>query len=145
MAYKDEYEVARLHMKGNLRGRFAEQYPDGVRLYYHLQPTFLRALGRKEKLQLGEWFGVFFRLLAAGRWLRGTPLDPFGYAEVRRVERAMIDEYRALIDRCLANLGPQNYERAVQLANLPDLIRGYESIKLRNIERFREQAKALAT
>ena len=57
----------------------------------------------------------------------------------------MIDEYRALIDRCLANLGPQSLERAVQLANLPDLIRGYESIKLRNVERFREQAKALAT
>ena len=57
----------------------------------------------------------------------------------------MIDEYRGLIDRSLANLGPQNHERAVQLATLPDLIRGYESIKLRNIERFREQAKAIAT
>jgi indolepyruvate ferredoxin oxidoreductase len=144
MAYKDEYEVARLHLKGNLRGKLAEQYPDGVRLYYHVHPTFLRALGRKDKLQLGEWFGVFFRLLAAGRWLRGTPLDPFGYAEVRRVERAMIDEYRGLIDRSLANLGPQNHDRAVQLASLPDLIRGYETIKLRNVQRFREQAKALA-
>jgi len=144
MAYKDEYEVARLHVKKHLHGQLAEEYPDGVRLYYHLQPTFLRALGGKAKLRLGEWFGVFFRLLAVARRLRGTPLDPFGYAEVRRVERAMIAEYRTLIDRSLANLGPQNHERAVRLASLPDLIRGYETVKLKSIQRFRDEARALA-
>jgi indolepyruvate ferredoxin oxidoreductase len=144
MAYKDEYEVARLHVNANLHEKLAEQYPDGVKLRYHVQPTFLRALGLKNKLSLGAWFNPVFRLLAAGRRLRGTPLDLFGYSEVRRVERALIDEYRSLVDRSLANLRRDNYEHAVQLANLPDLIRGYEAVKLRNVERFRDQAKALA-
>ncbi|HEX7045227.1 MAG TPA: indolepyruvate ferredoxin oxidoreductase family protein [Burkholderiales bacterium] len=144
MAYKDEYEVARLHLKADIKRRLEEQYPDGVKIYYHLHPTFLRKLGRKQKLRLGEWFNVGFRLLAAARRLRGTPLDVFGYAEMRRLERALIDEYRQLIDRSLADLAPENYERAVRLASLPDLIRGYEDVKRRNVQRFRDEVRALA-
>jgi indolepyruvate ferredoxin oxidoreductase len=75
--------------------------------------------------------------------LRGTALDPFGRAEVRRVERALIGEYRALIEKALADLGPETCDRAVKLANLPDLIRGYESIKLKNVERFRAEVQSL--
>jgi len=144
MAYKDEYEVARLHLKANLQAKLSEEYPDGVKLYYHVQPSFLRALGLKNKLPIGQWFNAFFRLLAAARRLRGTPVDPFGYAVMHRLERALIDEYRALIDRCLSSLGPQSHERAVRLASLPDLIRGYEAVKLKNVQRFRDEAKALA-
>jgi len=77
------------------------------------------------------------------RGLRGGALDVFGRAEVRRTERALIGEYRALVERALAALSPETYDRAVKLSALPDVIRGYEDIKLRNVEKFREQVKAL--
>jgi indolepyruvate ferredoxin oxidoreductase len=143
MAYKDEYEVARLHLKSDLAARLASEYREGVKIRYHLHPPILRALGWRKKLTLGTWFDAVFRLLLAMRGLRGTPFDPFGYAEVRRVERQLIAEYRALVDKALANLSEAAYERAVKLANLPDLIRGYEAIKLRNVTRFRDEARAL--
>jgi indolepyruvate ferredoxin oxidoreductase len=75
--------------------------------------------------------------------LRGTVLDPFGRAEVRRVERDLIAEYRALLEKAMAGLTPESYERAVRLANLPDLIRGYEEVKLENVRRFRDEVRAL--
>ena len=92
---------------------------------------------------LGKWFDGVFRLLVRLRGLRGTALDPFGYAEVRRVERQLVGEYRSLIEKALADLSNGTYERAVKLASLPDLIRGYEEIKLRNVERFRDEVRAL--
>ncbi len=143
MAYKDEYEVARLHLRGDLATRLAAEYPDGVDIAYHLHPPVLRALGWRKKLALGRWFDVVFRLLVRLRRLRGTPFDPFGRTEVRRVERALVDEYRALVEKALAGLAPETYERAVRLAALPDLIRGYEQVKLRNVQRFRDEVRAL--
>jgi indolepyruvate ferredoxin oxidoreductase len=79
----------------------------------------------------------------AMRGLRGTALDPFGRAHVRRVERELIGEYRTLLDKALIDLSESGYERAVKLANLPDLIRGYEDIKLRNVKRYRDEVRAL--
>jgi len=143
MAYKDEYEVARLHLGNDLAARLAEEYPDGVKVRYHLHPPIFRALGLKKKIEFGKSFDSVFRWLVAMRRLRGTALDPFGRARVRRVERELIGEYRALVEKALAGLGPENYERAVKLAGLPDLIRGYEDIKLRNVERFRQEVRAL--
>jgi len=143
MAYKDEYEVARLHLTPEVATSLAAQFPNGVKIQYHLQPPILRALGLKKKIKLGTWFDGAFRLLAALRGLRGTALDPFGRAKVRQVERALIGEYRSLIEKALADLSNGTYERAVKLANLPDLIRGYEDIKLRNVERFRAEVRAL--
>jgi len=143
MAYKDEYEVARLHVKPEVADALAAEFPGGARLYYHLHPPLLRALGMKRKLRLGRWFAGAFRLLAGLRGLRGTALDPFGWPEVRRVERALIGEYTALVEKALADLSPATYERAVKLAGLPDLIRGYEDIKLRNVARFRDEVRAL--
>jgi len=75
--------------------------------------------------------------------LRGTWLDPFGFAAMRRVERQLPGEYRALVEKALVGLSPESYERAVKLASLPDLIRGYEEIKLRNVQRFRDEVRAL--
>jgi len=75
--------------------------------------------------------------------LRGTPLDPFGFAVVRRVERQLPGEYRSLVEKALVGLSPESHERAVKLAGLPDLIRGYEEIKLRNVQRFRDEVRAL--
>jgi len=114
-----------------------------VTLHYNLHPPMLRALGMKRKIKLGTWFDGAFWLLSRMKGLRGTALDPFGRAEVRRVERALIGEYRALIENALAGLSETTYERAVKLAGLPDLIRGYEDIKLRNVRRFREEARVL--
>jgi indolepyruvate ferredoxin oxidoreductase len=143
MAYKDEYEVARLHVKSELATSLAAELGGPVKVRYHLHPPVLRALGWRRKIALGPWFAGVLRLLARFRRLRGTAFDPFGYAEVRRVERSLVGEYRGLVERALADLSSETYERALKVARLPDLIRGYEGIKLRNIECFREEARAL--
>jgi indolepyruvate ferredoxin oxidoreductase len=143
MAYKDEYEVARLSLKPDIGRALAEEFPGGVKLSYNLHPPMLRAFGLKEKLKLGPWFGSVFQVLARMKVLRGTPLDPFGFAAVRRVERQLVGEYRALVEKALVGLSPESYERAVKLAGLPDVIRGYEEIKLRNVQRFRDEVRAL--
>jgi len=143
MAYKDEYEVARLHLKADITRALAAEFPGGLTLHYNLHPPILRALGVTRKIKLGTWFTPVFGALARMKALRGTWLDPFGFAAVRRVERELRGEYRALVDKALAGLSPESYERAVELANLPDLIRGYEEIKLRNVQRFRDEVRAL--
>jgi indolepyruvate ferredoxin oxidoreductase len=143
MAYKDEYEVARLHLRNDVAAALAQEFPGGVKLQYNLHPPVLRAMGMKRKLKLGTWFDGAFKMLYALRGLRGGALDIFGRAEVRRVERALIDEYRGLIEKALAGLSFDSYDRAVKLAALPDAIRGYEEIKLRNVAKFREHVKAL--
>jgi indolepyruvate ferredoxin oxidoreductase len=143
MAYKDEYEVARLHLTSGLDRALEAAFGPVERVQYLLHPPLLRAIGWKKKLKLGRWFEVGFHALVALKRLRGTPLDIFGYARVRRVERALIGEYRGLIERALGGLGPATYERAVQVAELPDMIRGYEQIKLRGVERFRAAAREL--
>jgi indolepyruvate ferredoxin oxidoreductase len=143
MAYKDEYEVARLLLREGADAEIRKQFPGGARIYWHLHPPFLRALGMKRKLKLGRWARPALLLLRALRRLRGTPLDPFGRAELRKVERALIGEYRDLVLRALETLSPSTDDAAAQIAELPDLVRGYESIKLRNVARFRERAAAL--
>jgi indolepyruvate ferredoxin oxidoreductase len=143
MAYKDEYEVARLHLKADLPRTLAEEFPGGVKVQYNLHPPLLRALGLTRKLKLGAWFDGAFRTLRGMKKLRGTALDPFGLAQVRRVERALPGEYRAMIERLLDGLSPDTYERAVKAARLPDMIRGYEDIKLRNVEAYRAEVTAL--
>jgi indolepyruvate ferredoxin oxidoreductase len=144
MAYKDEYEVARLHLKADFATTLAAEFPEGARVQYQLHPPLLRALGLTRKLKLGTWFDAAFRGLLSMKRLRGTALDPFGRAEVRRVERALPGEYRALIECLLGGLTPATHERAVTAARLPDIVRGYEDIKLRNVEKFRAEVRALS-
>jgi indolepyruvate ferredoxin oxidoreductase len=143
LAYKDEYEVARLHLDGVEAAKLRGTFGAGAKVYFMLHPPLLRALGLKRKVKLGRWFLPAFRMLRAMRRLRGTRLDPFGLPRVRRVERALPGEYRALVDRSLERLTPITYATVAEIADLPDVIRGYEDIKLRNVERFREQAAAL--
>ena len=114
-----------------------------MKVQYTLHPPLLRALGLTRKLKFGAWFDTAFRGLTRMKTLRGTALDPFGRAAVRRVERALPGEYRGLVDRALTGLSRATYERAVSVAKLPDLVRGYEDIKLRNVEKFREEAGKL--
>ena len=143
MAYKDEYEVARLSLKPELRAALTDQFGKRARLHYHLQPPILKALGLKRKIEVGRWFDVVYRALRGLRRLRGTPFDLFGYDRVRRVERDLIVQYRRLIFSALEDLSAENHARAVKLAELPDLIRGYEEIKLGNVERFWQEVRAL--
>ncbi|HZN52573.1 MAG TPA: indolepyruvate ferredoxin oxidoreductase family protein [Methylomirabilota bacterium] len=143
MAFKDEYEVARLHLKTDIARALEAEFPGGVTLQYNLHPPIFRALGLKRKIKLGTWFERCFRTLAAMKTLRGTWIDPFGFAAVRRVERQLPGEYRGLVDKALVGLSPESYERAVKLASLPDVIRGYEDIKLENVQRFRDEVRAL--
>jgi indolepyruvate ferredoxin oxidoreductase len=97
----------------------------------------------RSKISLGPWFKPVFRLLLALRHVRGTRLDLFGYAEVRRVERALVSEYRDVIEAALATLRPENAELVVKLADLPDGVRGYEAIKLRNVETYHRELAAV--
>jgi indolepyruvate ferredoxin oxidoreductase len=143
MAYKDEYEVARLHLKTDIARALEAEFPGGVTLQYNLHPPIFRALGLQRKIKLGSWFDRCFRTLVAMKALRGTWIDPFGFAAVRRVERQLPGEYRGLVDKALVGLSPESYERAVKLASLPDIIRGYEDIKLENVQRFRDEVRAL--
>ncbi len=143
MAYKDEYEVARLSLDPQLTATITAQFGEGARYRYQLHPPVLRALGMTRKIGLGPWFRPGFRLLAAGRRLRGTPFDPFGHTQVRRTERTLVGEYRALVGQLLSGLTTANHALAVEIAGLPDLVRGYEEIKLRNVTAYRDRAAEL--
>ncbi len=145
MAYKDEYEVARLHLDAVEQVKLREEFGEEAKVWFNLHPPLLRALGLRRKLKLGGWFVPAFRALRGLRRLRGTAFDPFGYARVRRTERALIGEYERLVEEALARLTPETHATAVELCELPDVIRGYEEIKLRNVERFRERAAELRT
>jgi len=143
MAYKDEYEVARLHLDTVVQAKLRGEFGPGAKIWFNLHPPFLRALGMERKLKLGRWFLPFFRVLKAGRHLRGTRLDPFGYAKVRRLERELVREYSDAVAEACLTLTPGSHATAVELAALPDMVRGYEEIKLRNVVVFRKQLVAL--
>jgi indolepyruvate ferredoxin oxidoreductase len=139
MAYKDEYEVARLHLIGRDAVRSEVGAGSRARISWYLHPPFMRALGVKHKVRVGYGFRHAFRLLRAMKRLRGTPADVFGYAHVRRVERSLVAEYEQAISRALAALTAANLPTAVELAELPDIVRGYESVKLASIEDYRKR------
>jgi indolepyruvate ferredoxin oxidoreductase len=143
MAYKDEYEVARLLLREECFERLRAEFGADAQPSFNLHPPLLRALGLKRKLRLGMWFVPVLKGLRALRYLRSTPLNIFGYARVRRLERRLVGEYRQLIEALLVNLDAVNYPIAVQIAELPDLIRGYEDIKLAAVDEFRRQVATL--
>jgi indolepyruvate ferredoxin oxidoreductase len=131
MAYKDEYEVARL-----LLNPMPEIWESVESVSYNLHPPLLRRLGVKRKLKLGPWFRLPLRALAACKVLRGTPLDLFGLTTHRREERGLIDWYRRLIEEAIQH----PTQRTLELAALPDQIRGYEHIKEESIRRVKQLA-----
>jgi indolepyruvate ferredoxin oxidoreductase len=143
MAYKDEYEVARLHLDTVERARLESEFGEGARVKVLLHPPLLRAMGMKRKLRLGRSAVPLFRTLASAKRLRGTALDPFGRTGIRRLERELIDEYRALVAGTLARLTPKTASVVLQIVQLPDMVRGYEEIKIANVERMRERAAEL--
>ncbi|MCS7023262.1 MAG: indolepyruvate ferredoxin oxidoreductase family protein [Bryobacteraceae bacterium] len=141
MAYKDEYEVARLLTDPQRERQILDLWEKPESLSYHLHPPLLRALGLKRKLTLGPWFKPVLKMLAALRFLRGTVFDVFGYSRHRRQERELIDWYRNLVDEILRHFTPENEALAVEIASLPDQIRGYEAIKEANIRRVKQLAE----
>jgi indolepyruvate ferredoxin oxidoreductase len=115
----------------------AGEVPGGSQVTFNLRPpAFAWFLGER-KMRFGPRMHWMLRLLAMLRVLRGTPFDPFGRAHVRRVERAMRDHYRSLVEGLADGLSAEGYDRAVRLAGLPEVVRGYEGVKLRNVEAYR--------
>ncbi len=138
MAYKDEYEVARLLTDPAFDEQVAATFEKPRRLVYHLQPPILRRLGYRRKIAIGPWIRPALRLLARARRLRGTPLDPFGWLPSRREERRLVTWYRELVETLLSDLSVGTLDAAVELAQAPFEIRGYEGVKRRSIERTKE-------
>ena len=146
MAYKDEYEVARLHADTGFREKVAAQFEGDFRIHYHLAPPLWARRNDKGELQKRK-FGPAtiwgFRLLAKLKGLRGTALDVFGRTEERRTERALIAEYRACVESLLPALRADNHALAVEIARVPELIRGYGHVKERHLAAARPQWERL--
>jgi indolepyruvate ferredoxin oxidoreductase len=139
MAYKDEYEVARLYTQSDFLKRVADQFEGSYALRFHLAPPILGdrdpQTGHLKKREFGPRMLTVFRLLAKLKWLRGTRFDIFARSEERRTERRLIAEYEAMIDEIISRLTPANHPTAVELAALPLEIRGFGHIKEANLAR----------
>ena len=139
MAYKDEYEVARLLTNPRFEEQARGMWEAAEGLSYNLHPPMLRQFGFKKKIRFGSWFRVPLLALKSCKALRGTALDLFGYSAHRRQERALVDWYNGLVDEVAAGLTPENLPLALEIAALPDQIRGYERIKERSIEKVKRE------
>jgi indolepyruvate ferredoxin oxidoreductase len=137
MAYKDEYEVARLYTNGDFERRIREQFDGDYTLKFHLSPPLLARkdpnTGEPRKMEFGPRMLFVFRVLAKLKRLRGTAFDVFGYTAERRRERALVEDYIALLQRLLPDLSAANHSTAVEIASLPDAIRGFGHVKERAI------------
>jgi indolepyruvate ferredoxin oxidoreductase len=129
--------VARLLTRPELLEQVRAEVPDATKVTFNLHPPMLRSMGMDKKLKLGKGFRPAFVALAKAKALRGTPLDPFGRAHVRRVERQLAASHTALVERLTSTLSADSYDVAVQAAAASELVRGYEEIKLGNVERYR--------
>ncbi len=147
LAYKDEYEVARLYSNGDFVKSLAAQFDGHYRLRFHLAPPLLARrdplTGVPQKREFGGWVMPLFRGLSKFKGLRGTALDPFGYSAERRRERRLISEFEHDVNRLLDKIDPQNFDIVVEIARLPQTIRGFGHVKATSIEAFEEQRAAL--
>ncbi|HEX6980990.1 MAG TPA: DUF6537 domain-containing protein, partial [Alphaproteobacteria bacterium] len=149
MAYKDEYEVARLYTETPFLDDLRRHFDGDVRFTFHLAPPLLAArdpaTGETRKRAFGPWMLRVFRVLAKFKVLRGTRFDPFGYTAERRLERRLVAEYAALIKRLVTGLTAANYDVAVDLARLPETMRGFGHVKKRNVAKAKaREAELLA-
>ena len=146
LAIKDEYEVARLYTDGRFDQAMKDQFENWKSLSFHLAPPLIAkpgADGRAKKIELGSWTFTAFKWLAKFKGLRGGALDVFGKTEERRMERQLIVDYERLVDEMLASLHANNLNTAVELARLPEKIRGYGHVKHANVVAVKRQWQAL--
>ncbi|PZQ10477.1 MAG: indolepyruvate ferredoxin oxidoreductase family protein [Rhodanobacter denitrificans] len=136
MAYKDEYEVARLYTSGDFERRIRDTFEGDYKLHFHLAPPLLAkkdAEGHLRKAEYGPWVFKAFRVLARFKGLRGSVLDPFGRTAERKMERRLIEDYYRQVDELLSGLDRDNHALAVDIASVPELIRGYGHVKERHL------------
>jgi len=150
MAYKDEYEVARLYTDGRFLQRLSEQFEGKFTLEFHMAPPLLAErnpiTGHLVKKRFGPWMMKAFRLLAGFKHLRGSRWDYFGRSEERRTERRLIGEYIAVTEEIIQRLSHDNYATAVELAKIPDRIRGFGHVKEANLKEAKKaEAQLLAS
>jgi indolepyruvate ferredoxin oxidoreductase len=147
MAYKDEYEVARLYSDGSFAAKLAKQFTGDFTLKFHLAPPIRGRVdgftGKPVKSEFGPWMMTGFRLLAKMKHLRGTRLDIFGRTAERQMERQLIADYRSLLETLLANPALARSELALELAGLPDMIRGFGHVKEANVAKARQRQAEL--
>ena len=147
MAYKDEYEVARLHSDPKFREKVRKTFEGEYKITFHLAPPLFAPKdphsGVLKKIAFGPWILPIFGLLAKLKFLRGSAFDIFGYTQERKLERKMIEEYFDTMKNVVAKLDHENYELAVQLAEIPEKIRGFGHIKEKNIREAKVQEEKL--
>jgi indolepyruvate ferredoxin oxidoreductase len=146
MAYKDEYEVARLHTGAAFRSQLEAMFEGGYKVVHHLAPPLFsprNARGELQKRPFGPWVRGAMQVLARLKFLRGSAFDPFGYTEERRIERRLIAEYRECIAALLPRLAKDNIGLAVKIASVPDAIRGFGHVKERNLASARAEWESL--
>jgi indolepyruvate ferredoxin oxidoreductase len=142
MAYKDEYEVARLYTSGDFEKRIRDTFDGDYKIHFHLAPpTFSRrdSEGKLRKHEFGPWMFRAFKLLAKFKSLRGGALDVFGYTAERKMERKLIEDYAVTVDELLARLDRDNHALAVEIASIPEQIRGYGHIKEANFAKAKKR------
>ncbi len=142
LAYKDDYEVARLWTNGEIERQLEAEFEGDYKLRLHLAPQFFprsRETGRPRKFRFGPWVFTLFRVIAWFRFLRGTPFDPLQLMAHRRLERRLIGRYETTVAELLAGLCPDNHQLAVEIASLPEQIRGYADVKERHLEEVRQK------
>jgi indolepyruvate ferredoxin oxidoreductase len=146
MAYKDEYEVARLYTDGRFEERLRATFEGDFSVKFHLAPPLLArkdAQGLPLKAQYGSWMRHAFKLLAKLKFLRGTAFDPFGKTEERRLERQRIADYQASIESLLPRIREHNLRQAAELASVPEQIRGFGHVKLESERKALVRAREL--
>ncbi|MGI9483013.1 MAG: indolepyruvate ferredoxin oxidoreductase family protein [Hyphomicrobiales bacterium] len=147
MAYKDEYEVARLFTSAGFSRAVAARFTGDYKIKHHLAPPlFARrdpATGHLMKKEFGPWMMTAFKVLSNFKWLRGTMFDPFGYSAERKTERALITGYENQMDELLEKLKPANISLAAEIASLPEQIRGFGHVKEKHIAGVKEQEEEL--
>jgi len=147
MAYKDEYEVARLYSAPEFLQKLEEQFEGDYTLEFNLAPPIIapkdKTTGLPTKIQIGPWMLKAFGLLAKFKFLRGTRLDIFGYFEERKMERRLIDRYLETVEMLLRDLNPDNHALAVEIAELPMTIRGYGHVKHENVQEAQAKLETL--
>jgi indolepyruvate ferredoxin oxidoreductase len=148
LAYKDEYEVARLFTDGHFEAQLRDQFDGDFKISFNLAPPLLGgakdALGRPKKRAFGAWMQPVFRLLAKMKGLRGTAFDMFGYSADRRLERDLIAGYEKDVAHILSVLSPLTLETAIEILSLPDRIRGYGPVKEKAVKDAKARYAQLA-